>query len=74
MPMSRPARQLLERYDELAPILARHGLTLRQDVLEDADRDLWDGVGLGRYEHRPGVLNDLDSLLNRLEDYLDEAG
>jgi predicted acylesterase/phospholipase RssA len=66
--------QLLERYDELAPILARHGLTLRQDVLEDADRDLWDGVGLGRYEHRPGVLNDLDSLLNRLEDYLDEAG
>jgi len=67
-------RQLLERYSELEPILSRHGLRLRLDILEDPDRNLWDGVGLGRYEHRPGVLNDLDSLLNRLEDYLDEAG
>ena len=63
-------RQLLGRYDELAPLLARHGLTLRQDILLDEDRNLWDGVGLGRYEHRPGVLNDLDSLLDRLEDVL----
>ena len=65
-------RQLLERFDELAPIMTRHGLTLRRDILEDADRNLWDGVGLGRYEHRPGVLNDLDSLLDRLEDLLVE--
>lgn len=65
-------RQLLERFDELAPILKRHGLTLRRDILEDSDRNLWDGVGLGRYEHRPGVLNDLDALLDRLEDRLDE--
>jgi predicted acylesterase/phospholipase RssA len=63
-------QQLLERYEELAPVLERHGLKLRLDVLEDENRDLWDGVGLGRYEHRPGVLNDLDSLLDRLEDLL----
>jgi len=66
-------RQLLERYDELAPILARHGLTVRKDVLEDGDRNLWDGVGLGRYEHRPGVLNELDALLDRLEDCLERT-
>jgi len=65
-------RQLLERHEELAPVLARHGVTLRIDVLEDESRNLWDGVGLGRYEHRPGVLNDLDALLDRLEDRLDE--
>ncbi len=40
-------RDLLARYDELAPVLARHGVTLRRDVLEAAARDLWEGVGLG---------------------------
>jgi predicted acylesterase/phospholipase RssA len=40
-------RDLLARYDELAPVLARHGVTLRRDVLADATRDLWEGVGLG---------------------------
>ena len=63
-------KQLWERRDELIPVLNRHGLILRTDVLEDEGRDLWDGVGLGRYEHRPGVLNDLDALLDRLEDQL----
>ena len=28
-------RDLLKRYDLLAPIVARHGLTLRRDILED---------------------------------------
>lgn len=65
-------RQLLGRFEELAPVLRRHGLELRRDVLEDPGRNLWDGVGLGRYEHRPGVLNDLDALLDRLEDQLKE--
>jgi NTE family protein len=40
-------RDLLARYDELAPVLARHGVTLRRDVLEDETRDVWEGVGLG---------------------------
>jgi hypothetical protein len=39
-------RDLLRRYDELAPVFARHGVTLRRDVLEDETMDLWRGVGL----------------------------
>jgi NTE family protein len=39
-------RDLLRRYDELAPVFARHGLRLRREVLEDPTRDLWTGVGL----------------------------
>lgn len=31
---------LRTRFDELAPILARHGLTLRRDLLEDPDYSL----------------------------------
>lgn len=66
-------RQLLERRRELEPILARHGVRLRIDLLEDKDRSLWDGVGLGRYDHDPGVLNDLGAVLDRLEDLLTES-
>jgi len=62
--------QLLERKDEIGPILDRHGLTLRVDILEDESRNLWDGVGLGRYHNHSGVLNHLDSLLDRLEDVI----
>ncbi|HSM12630.1 MAG TPA: patatin-like phospholipase family protein [Thermoanaerobaculia bacterium] len=39
-------RDLLERADDLGPILARHGARLRLEVLRDEDRDLWEGVGL----------------------------
>ena len=38
-------RYLLEHHDDLAPVLARHGVTLRRDVLEE-ERDLWHEVGL----------------------------
>lgn len=65
-------RQLLERRRELEPILTKHGFRLRMEILEESDRCLWDGVGLGRYEHPRGVLNDLSSLLDRLEDLLPE--
>ena len=41
-------RDLLARYDELAPLFARHGVTLRRDILEE-ERGLWDGV----YQDRP---------------------
>jgi predicted acylesterase/phospholipase RssA len=40
---------LLARYDELAPLFARHGLTLRRDVLEER-RDLWEQVGLAAHQ------------------------
>ena len=39
-------RDLRARFDQLAPALARHGIELRRDVLDDPDRTLWAGVGL----------------------------
>ncbi len=39
-------RDLLRRYRELRPTLARRGLTLRLDVLEDDARTVWSGVGV----------------------------
>ncbi len=39
-------RQLRDRVDEIAPILERHGVTLREDVLARPSFDLWDSVGL----------------------------
>jgi NTE family protein len=45
-------RDLLARYDELAPIFARHGVTLRKDILEEP-RSLWEEVFRGRPGHAP---------------------
>jgi NTE family protein len=39
-------RRLRERRPELAPILARHGVHLRDEVLDDEGRNLWDSLGL----------------------------
>jgi predicted acylesterase/phospholipase RssA len=39
-------RDLWRRRRELAPVLKRHGVRLRTDVLADATRELWSGVGL----------------------------
>jgi predicted acylesterase/phospholipase RssA len=47
-------RDLRERRDELEPILARHGITLRHDVLDDESREIWDHVGLPPEARRPG--------------------
>jgi len=66
---------LLARYDELAPVFARHGLTLRRDVLEEP-RLLWEQVGLDRRKTKGKVdtgnsghttIRDLDAALARLE-------
>jgi NTE family protein len=73
-------RLLLDRYDELAPVFARRGVTLRRDVLLEP-RHLWEQVGLDRKgEKRIGVhhkpyhsasghptVRDLDTVLSRLE-------
>jgi NTE family protein len=69
-------RDLLERYDQLAPLLARHGVTLRRDVLEEK-RNLWEQVNLDRERTRAAnsphaTIRRLDEALNRLERLLAE--
>jgi predicted acylesterase/phospholipase RssA len=66
-------RDLLARYDELAPLLRRHGVTLRRDVLEGR-RDLWRRVGApeaGRRASSVETLSRLDAALDRLGDLID---
>jgi predicted acylesterase/phospholipase RssA len=63
-------RDLLARFDELAPLFAEHGVRLRREVLEDEQRDLWVGVGLPREEGAPltrDTLDRLDRALDRLD-------
>ncbi|MFP5285379.1 MAG: patatin, partial [Thermoanaerobaculia bacterium] len=64
-------RYLLASYDQLAPVFARHGLTLRRDVLEQ-QRNLWTGAWEGRRrtaEQKSGheTVRQLDDVLSRLE-------
>lgn len=62
---------LLTNYDRLAPVFARHGVTLRQDVLAE-DRNLWEQVGLEpveRSRRRRGAAADL-AVVTRLGDAL----
>ncbi len=56
---------LLRRRKRLGPALARHGITLRTDVLADTERTLWQSVGLD--EPRSSVGRRLDSALKELE-------
>ncbi|RMG49284.1 MAG: patatin family protein [Acidobacteria bacterium] len=65
-------RTLRERADEIAPRLAKLGLELRRDVLNDPDRDLWSGVGIHE-EARSGVARKLHHLLDRLDAVLESA-
>jgi NTE family protein len=59
-------RDLRERFDELAPILARHGLALDRRVLEDETRELWRGVGVDDEARDPSpTLARLDRALAR---------
>ncbi len=53
----------------LGPLLDRHGIALRTDVLEDPDPDLWASVGLDqkrRRSHLP-VTERLDETLRQIE-------
>jgi hypothetical protein len=61
-------RDLLARREELEPLLARHGLGLDGDVLEE-DRDLWSGLETPR-PPRSRLLPRLDHALRRAEDLL----
>ncbi|MEM9293906.1 MAG: patatin-like phospholipase family protein [Acidobacteriota bacterium] len=65
-------RELRERFDELMGVLARHGLALDRELLEDEERSLWDHVGLDRPAASDGVavVGELGGLLDRLEGVL----
>jgi NTE family protein len=53
-------RDLRERADELEPLLARHGVRLRRDILDDEGRKLWSGVGID--DEPPPLRQTLDRL------------
>ena len=65
-------RDLRARFNELAPVLSWHGLTLRRDVLDDTHRDLWQAAGLSVDVPRssrsaPAAISALSRALTRLE-------
>ncbi len=69
-------RDLLERAESLGPVLARHGMHLRHDVLADEERTVWDGLRERRTGHHStdvptDTLSRLAATLDRLEGVLD---
>jgi hypothetical protein len=80
-------RDLRERADALEPVLARHGLRLRREVLA-GERTVWDGLATGAAGAKPrrrtrrgrgaagggDTLDRLASTLDRLEGVLDGEG
>jgi predicted acylesterase/phospholipase RssA len=61
-------RDLRRRARKLGPALRRGGITLRQDVLDDETRDVWEGVGVPapgvRRPRRGGVAERLGKALD----------
>ncbi|MFN3295127.1 patatin-like phospholipase family protein [Caldimonas sp.] len=67
-------RQALRaRLDELAPRLARHGITLDTAVLADTSRTLLDVKAAGRRERSARAMTSLQLTLDRLERHLGSA-
>lgn len=66
-------RDLRRRARHLDPVLRRHGLRLRMDVLEDEARSLWEGVGLDAEGRHLRITRGLSEALDRLEAALDAA-
>lgn len=66
--------QLLRRREELEPLLARHGIRLRTDLLEDPTRNLWSSLGFAEPQAKRFVTDSLDGALTRLERVLEKRG
>lgn len=72
-------RHLLVRAPDIEPVLERHGLTLRREVLEDETRTLYDAplpnrvaeAVFGPAASMSEVLNETSDVLDRLDDVLD---
>jgi hypothetical protein len=71
-------QDLLARRAELEPILARHGIRMRLDVLADPDRRYYTGLrnqqGLAApAKYRGQLAHDLHSALDQLQDWVGSA-
>ena len=71
-------QDLLARRGELEPILARHGIRMRIDLLEERDRHYYTGLsdqrGLAAPEkYRGRLTRDLHASLDRLQDWVGSA-
>jgi predicted acylesterase/phospholipase RssA len=61
-------REYLRRERERArPALARHGIRLREDLLDDPEVRFWDGIGIDPEEGRGSSARRLSTLLDRVE-------
>ena len=60
---------LLNRADELEPLLQAHGMVLRRDVLQDPDRKLAVSLGEGHLSHTQ-VSRNLSAALDELERFV----
>ncbi|MHC4429956.1 MAG: patatin-like phospholipase family protein, partial [Planctomycetota bacterium] len=60
-------QQLKDRREELEPILERHGIRIRSEVLEEPAPDLWESVGIREPRRATSVTEDLDQALTKLE-------
>jgi predicted acylesterase/phospholipase RssA len=60
-------RDLWRRRAILEPVFRRHGFRLRLDVLQDQDRTVWEGVGLGPDGPGAAITDRLSHTLARLE-------
>lgn len=54
------------RKDQLGPVLERHGLSLREEILDDTERTVWDGLE-GTRPPNSTLLSRLDRSLNELD-------
>jgi hypothetical protein len=67
-------RKLWRNRSRIGPVLARHGIKLRTEALEDEQRDLWQSVALNK--RRPPVWpvkERLDRVLDQIEELVREA-
>ena len=67
-------RDLRRRARQLEPVLRRHGMRLRREVLEDVTGSIWEGVGMDPEGRRSPVTRGLSEALDRLEGALGVAG
>jgi len=66
-------RDLVRRREALIPVLARHGLRLRDDMLDDTTRTVWTGLGLAEEVATTGTRAFRIPLETRLARRLDDA-